>query len=333
MAKIESLAALTSLTNQTSAINTINENMDKIETALANTLSRDGSAPNSMSFNFDMNSNRILNLPAPVSDHEPARKADLDAYTLGLTPAQLTEAIEAVDEVLAARDEAVAAAADAEESAEDAAGYIGSATSAQTWTTARNFTIAGDATSSPVSVDGSANVTITVALANDTVSNDELTAGAAVANIGYTPANKAGETFTGDVTFNEEVFCLKEVTLPTGLSALNQYSAGWRAAPIVTQDADVTFPMDASAKVYRHTSGSSHTFTIPPNSTTAFPIGTVIVVRNVGSGGVILARGSGVALRIAGNSTDSNKTVAQWGYVSLLKEDTDTWVVTGAGVS
>lgn len=36
-------------------------------------------------------------------------------------------------------------------------------------------------------------------IAADSVSDSELTAGAAVANIGYTPANKAGDTFTGAV--------------------------------------------------------------------------------------------------------------------------------------
>ena len=50
------------LGNPTSAANTINANSTLIETALENTLSRDGSTPNQMNSDFDMNNNDILNV-------------------------------------------------------------------------------------------------------------------------------------------------------------------------------------------------------------------------------------------------------------------------------
>ena len=55
MAKL-TLADLASLTNQTSAIALINANNALIETALENTLSRDGTTPNTMGADLDMNS-------------------------------------------------------------------------------------------------------------------------------------------------------------------------------------------------------------------------------------------------------------------------------------
>ena len=62
MAKL-TLSDLTSLTsNEASAISTINANMALIETALENTLSRDGTSPNTMSADLDMNGNDILNI-------------------------------------------------------------------------------------------------------------------------------------------------------------------------------------------------------------------------------------------------------------------------------
>ena len=62
MAKL-TLTDLTSLTsNETTAINQINANGALIETALENTLSRDGTTPNSMSADLDMNSNNLLNV-------------------------------------------------------------------------------------------------------------------------------------------------------------------------------------------------------------------------------------------------------------------------------
>jgi hypothetical protein len=52
---------LTDLTSQYSAQSTINGNNDKIETSFENTLSLDGSSPNSMQADFDLNSNDLLN--------------------------------------------------------------------------------------------------------------------------------------------------------------------------------------------------------------------------------------------------------------------------------
>lgn len=59
------------LTNFTTSETTINNNSSTIQTAMDNTLSRDGTAPNQMGANLDMNSNRILNLPVATNTTEP----------------------------------------------------------------------------------------------------------------------------------------------------------------------------------------------------------------------------------------------------------------------
>ena len=83
MAKI-TLDTLSSIVgNETSSLNTINENFDAVEVAFENTLSRDGTSPNSMNSNFDMNSFRIQNLPKAISGTEPLRKAEFDASVFG----------------------------------------------------------------------------------------------------------------------------------------------------------------------------------------------------------------------------------------------------------
>lgn len=79
MSKI-TLTDLANLQNQTTAVNAINNNNAAITTALDNTLSRDGTSPNTMGSNLDMNSYHILNLPAPVTNYEPLRV--IDANTL-----------------------------------------------------------------------------------------------------------------------------------------------------------------------------------------------------------------------------------------------------------
>lgn len=94
MAKL-TLANLVNLNNQTAACATINSNSDLIETALENTLSRDGTSPNSMGADLDMNSNQILNLPAATLDTEPVRKGEFDAaiggiVSVGVAPDTIT---------------------------------------------------------------------------------------------------------------------------------------------------------------------------------------------------------------------------------------------------
>lgn len=71
---------LTSLTNEASAVALINTNLANIATAIEKTLSRDGTTPNTMSANFDMNNYRILNLPNAVNDSEPVTKTQLETY-------------------------------------------------------------------------------------------------------------------------------------------------------------------------------------------------------------------------------------------------------------
>lgn len=60
------------------ATSIINNNNALIENAIENTLSRDGTGPNEMNAQLDMNDHRVINLPAPVSDSEPMRKQDID---------------------------------------------------------------------------------------------------------------------------------------------------------------------------------------------------------------------------------------------------------------
>lgn len=76
MSKID-LLDVTTVVNETSFLSTTNENYATIETESDNFLSRDGTSPNEMEADLDMNSNHILNLPEPSSATEPVRVMDL----------------------------------------------------------------------------------------------------------------------------------------------------------------------------------------------------------------------------------------------------------------
>lgn len=113
MSKITPLDDLTSLSNETSAINTINTNNQRIEDAFQNTVSRDGSTPNTMLADFDMNNNRILNVPAPV--------ADSDVATYGVIKDSVEGAAASAAAALVSENNAAASEASAADSAAEAA--------------------------------------------------------------------------------------------------------------------------------------------------------------------------------------------------------------------
>jgi hypothetical protein len=72
--------------------------------------------------------------------------------------------------------------------------------------------------------------------------------------------------------------------------------------------------------------GSAITFTVPPNSSVAFGIGTQINVMQLGAGQVTITAGAGVTLRSNGSKL---KTNGQYAVATCCKIATDTWVVVG----
>lgn len=71
---------------------------------------------------------------------------------------------------------------------------------------------------------------------------------------------------------------------------------------------------------------SASSLTVPPNSSVAFAVGTVVTIIQLGAGTVTVAAGSGVTVR----SKDSNLAMdAQYTAVGLYKIGTDEWVAIG----
>lgn len=73
------------------------------------------------------------------------------------------------------------------------------------------------------------------------------------------------------------------------------------------------------------TNAAASTLTVPPNSSVAFPVGTVIEGAQLGAGQVTLTPGAGVTI----NGTPGLKVAAQYGTFGLLKVATDTWLAYG----
>ena len=115
-------------------------------------------------------------------------------------------------------------------------------------------------------------------------------------------------------------------------SAMPISSVGYIGSPQVSGGATAyTLALaDAGDHVY-FTGGSTATLTVPTNATVAFPTGTTILVLNNNSGNLTIS-GAGVTFQLANGAT-GNRTVATKGMASLIKVATDTWWVTGPGVT
>ncbi len=78
-----------------------------------------------------------------------------------------------------------------------------------------------------------------------------------------------------------------------------------------------------AGNVVECTNASAITVTIPPNSSTAFPIGTFMFFKQGGGGVVTISPGSGVTVNAANGSTTSSQHDAR----GVVKLATDTWVL------
>lgn len=84
MAKV----TLTPITSGYATAAALNANFTAIATALDNTVSRDGTAPNALTATLDVNSNRLINLPDAITGQEPVTLSQLvSAGTNGSTVA------------------------------------------------------------------------------------------------------------------------------------------------------------------------------------------------------------------------------------------------------
>jgi hypothetical protein len=107
---------------------------------------------------------------------------------------------------------------------------------------------------------------------------------------------------------------------------------GYINAPINSQTGSTyTLVLTDQGNTVYITSGSTATLTVPTNASVTFPTGTVILVVNNNSGALTIS-GAGVTFQLANGAT-GNRTVATKGMATLLYVGSDTWYVSGAGVT
>jgi hypothetical protein len=102
------------------------------------------------------------------------------------------------------------------------------------------------------------------------------------------------------------------------------YSA--KELPINNKTASYTLVLTDSGKLIEMNVASANNLTIPTNASVAFPIGTQIIIYQMGTGQTTFVASGGVNLSVTFGRT---KTAAQYALATLIKRDTDTWILSG----
>ena len=162
MAKL-TLTDLTQLSsNETSAVTAINNNNAAIEAALELTVSRNGTTPNTLTADLDVNSKKFLNVPNPTAGGNAVNKTYGDAnYGGGAATTATTKASEAAASAVTASTKASEASSSASTASGHASTASTQATLATNYAVKVNGAITGSDFSSKAWAVGGTNVTST----------------------------------------------------------------------------------------------------------------------------------------------------------------------------
>ena len=213
-----------------------------------------------------------------------------------------------------------------------------------------------------------ANAVTTAAIADAAVNTSELAAGAVTGDkIGLTAINAnnivngtitgakiASTTITGDkiglnaitgnliatsITLTSPTLTTPALGTPSSGTLANctvdgTDAVGFRNIPVNSQSAAYTAVLADSGKVIFHpsTDANARTFTIPANSSVAYPIGTAITFINMTSQVVTIAITTDT-MYLSSAGTTGSRSLAQYGSATAIKMTTTTWLISGSGLT
>ena len=186
---------------------------------------------------------------------------------------------------------------------------------------ANNVNITGGTIGSGVTFNGNttgtaSNVTGTVAVANG--GTGATTAANARTNLGAAASGA-----------NTDITSLEQDVAIVATGAIGAESIGFRGVPQNTQTGAYALTLNDNGKHIAITTGG---ITIPANSSVAFPVGaSVALYNNSGSSQTIAITTD--TLRQAGTTNTGTRTLANYGFATVVKVGPTTWVIMGAGLS
>lgn len=148
--------------------------------------------------------------------------------------------------------------------------------------------------------------------------------------------NGVGMTLSGNASVGGTLSVTGALTLNGALTTDNSTAdeVGFKGLPQNSQSGDYTLVLsDASKTIYDPIAASgARTYTIPANSSVAFPIGSAVTFINFGTGARTIAI-TADTLYLAGAGTTGSRSLAQYGVATATKITATGWVISGTGLS
>ena len=137
--------------------------------------------------------------------------------------------------------------------------------------------------------------------------------------------NSAG-AFAGSTNMTFDGTTLTANTI-VSQNALSDGIGNVRSVPVNSQASSYTLVATDNGKYISTTTGG---IIVPPS---IFSVGQLVSVYNNSGSNITIAGGSGVTLRLVGTATTGNRTLSNYGLATILCVASNTFVVTGGGVS
>jgi len=186
----------------------------------------------------------------------------------------------------------------------------------------------GTGTTSTTFANLATNVTGTLPAANG---------GTGVTSLGTGVATALGANVTGSGSIalaTSPTFTTPVLGTPTSGTLSNctvdgTDSVGFRNTPVNSQSAAYTLVLADNGKTILHptTDNNARTFTIPANSSVAYPVGTVIAFVNLINTVTIAITSD--TMYLAGAGTTGSRTLAVYGTATAMKVTSTSWVIAG----
>ena len=156
---------------------------------------------------------------------------------------------------------------------------------------------------------------------------------------GWVSISGGGSGGTGDVvgpaSATADAIVLFDSTTGKLIKDSAETIASVRRIPQNSQSAAYTLVLADAGKHILHPSAdtTARIFTIPANSSVAFPIGTAVTFVNQNAGGVITIAITTDTMRLAGSGATGSRTLAANGVATALKLTSTEWIISGTGLT
>jgi hypothetical protein len=177
------------------------------------------------------------------------------------------------------------------------------------------------------------------------LSAGDLTSGLAVQIIydgtNFQYANQGGGNVNGPGSSTDNILVAFDGTTGKLIKASSTSSTvdgtnqvGYLNIPQNSQSASYTLVLSDSGKYIYHptTDANARTYTIPANSSVAYPIGTALTFINMTAEVVTIAI-TDDTMYLSSAGTTGSRSLAQYGSATAIKMTSTTWLISGSGLT